>query len=63
MEGAEVERHVGPQFRRDPAGERVDLGFAVVLAGDQERRDLDPHPGLALQIKERIEHRLELAAA
>ena len=34
----------------------------VVLARDQQRRDLEPDVGLVLEVHERVEHRLQVRA-
>lgn len=48
MKGREMERHVGAEPAHDPFRERGDLRRTVVAAGDQQRRDLQPEAGLAL---------------
>ena len=63
MEGGEMQRHVGAQVLHHPAAERLDLGGRVVLAGDEQRRDLEPDVGFVLEIDERVEHGGELARA
>ena len=63
MEGGEMQRHVGPELARDPAALGLDLGVAVVLARDEQRRDLGPHVGLVHQIDERVEDRLQVRTA
>ena len=63
VEGGEVQRHVGAQVLGDPRGQLVELGVAVVAAGDQQGRDLEPQVGLVAQVLERLEHRLEVPAA
>src|SRR3546814_10374479 len=61
MEGREMHRDVRPEMLHDPAGHGVDLRLAVVLAGDDQVGDLQPHRGLASQIDQRVEHRLQPA--
>ena len=63
MERGEVQRHVGAEVLDDPARHRVELVVAVVLAGDEQRRDLDPHVGLVHEVLERVEHVAEVRAA
>ena len=53
----------GPRCSANQRRELVELAVGVVLAGDQQRRDLEPDRGLAAQIDERVEHGVEVAAA
>jgi hypothetical protein len=61
MKRREVQRHVGAELGGDPFRERVDFLLRVIVAGDQERRDLEPDVGLALQVHERLEDGPEMA--
>ena len=63
VEGREVQRHVRPQVLHEPVAERSDLRGRVVLARNQERGDLEPYIGLALEVDQRLQHRLEPACA
>ena len=64
MEGREVQRHVGTEAASTTQRVScVDLAVGVVAPGDQQRRDLDPHLGLADEVLERVQHRREVAAA
>ena len=63
MEGREVERDVRPELRDDPARQPVQLVVAVVPAGDQEGRQLDPDVRLVAEPAERLQDRLEPAGA
>src|SRR5208337_4540233 len=63
MKGREMERHVRTEILENPGAQPLDFGMRVVLAWDQERRDLEPDLGLVLQVGERIEHSAERAGA
>ena len=54
----EMERHVGAEPIHDPFRERGNLGRAVIVAGDQQRRDLEPDAGLPLDVLQRLKDRI-----
>ena len=58
-----MKRHVGPEHRDDPFREARDLILAVILAGDEQGRHLEPDVGLALQIDQRLLDRVEVTVA
>ncbi len=60
MKGGEVERHIAPQFTRDPLAHRAQLSIGVVLGRDQQRRNLGPAVGLVHQVLQRVEHGREV---
>ena len=60
MKGGEVQRHIAPQFTRDPLAHRAQLSIGVVLGRDQQRRDLGPAVGLVHQVLQRVEHGREV---
>ena len=62
MEGREMQRHVGPEALHHPGALRLEFGVGVVLAGNQQGRDLEPDLRLVLEVLERVEHRIELPA-
>ena len=53
-----MERHVGAEPIHDPFRERGNLGRAVIVAGDQQRRDLEPDAGLPLDVLQRLKDRI-----
>ena len=59
----EMERHVGAEPIHDPFRERADLGRAVIVAGDQQRRDLEPDAGHPLNVLQRLKDRIQLSGA
>ena len=59
VERGEVQRHLRPQVRREPVAQRRDLRGGVVLARDEQGRDLEPDLGLALEVDQRLQHRLQ----
>ena len=63
VERREVHRHVTPEMLDDPPRHLVELGVGVVLAGDEQVGDLDPHVGLVDEVLERVEHVVEVRAA
>src|SRR5467141_933909 len=63
VEGREVQRHVRAELAVHPARERVDLGGRIVLAGDEERRDLQPDLRVSPQVPQGVEDRIEVAEA
>src|SRR6516162_6954868 len=63
MKGREVQRHVGAETLHHPAALRLDFRGRVVLAGNEQRRDLEPNIGLVFEVFERLEHRVKLARA
>ncbi len=63
MKRGEMQRHVGPELLHDPAALGLDLVVGVVLAGNEERSDLEPHVRPVPEIHERVEHRREPRAA
>jgi len=63
MKGREVERHLGAEVLREPLRELVDLGVGIVLAGNEQRRHLEPRTRLLLQVGKRLQHGPELPAA
>ena len=58
-----MERHIGAEPVRDPFRERGDLRRAIIVAGDQQRRDLQPDTGFALDVFEGLENGFELDGA
>ena len=58
-----MQRNVGAELAHDPLAHCLDLGRRIVLAGDQQRRDLEPDVGLVLQVNERIQYRLQMRTA
>lgn len=54
MKRREMQRHIGAEPAHDPFGERSDLRWIVIAAGDQQRRDLQPDAGLALDVFEGV---------
>ena len=51
VERGEVQRHVGAELlARSSRDSALDLGVGVVVAGDQQRRDLEPDVGLVLEV-------------
>ena len=59
----EMERNVRPELLDHPLRQLVELGVRVVLAGNQQRRQLEPDRGLVLEVLEGLEHRRERARA
>ena len=49
----------GPRFSTQPVAQRRDLRGRVVLARDEQGRDLEPDVRLVLEVDQRVEHRLE----
>src|SRR5215469_7488725 len=62
MERREVQRHIRPELLRNPLRHLIDLAVRVVLAGYEQCRDLEPHPGFVLQVLECLEDGGELAS-
>src|SRR5690606_22512667 len=62
MEGGEMQRHIGAQLVENPAAHRRNLFIRIVLAGNQQCGDFEPHRCFMLQIAQRIEHRLQTRA-
>ncbi len=58
-----MQRNVGAQVVGDPAGHGVDLGVRIVLARYQQRGQFEPGIRLRLEILQRLEYGLEVAAA
>ena len=58
-----MQRHVRAEFAGYPARQRCDFINAVVFAGDQQRRDLQPASGVVVQVAQGVEHRLQAGAA
>ena len=56
VKGGEVQRHIDAEVLADPGALGGDLGVAVVLSGNEQRGDLDPHVGFVPQVDERVEH-------
>ena len=63
MERGEMPRHVGAEIFGNPFGRPMQLRLVVVLPGDEQRGDLEPHVGFVLEKLERLEHRRQLAEA
>src|SRR5215213_8617509 len=63
MEGRKVQWHVRPEPLGDPPGLGVDLRLRVIVAGDQQRGDLEPDIGLVAQETQGVEHRFEPCGA
>ena len=57
-----MHRHVGSELLHDPLTLRPDLRVRVVATRDEQRGDLEPDVGLALEIHEGVEHRLQVRA-
>ena len=47
---------------RPPIASLVQLGFRVVLAGNEQRRQLEPDRGFVLEVFQRLQHRCEETA-
>src|SRR5262245_61227234 len=60
MECGEMKRSVEPEVLGDPLSHRVELGVAVVVPGDDQVGDLEPHVGLVPQVLEGVQHRPEM---
>ncbi len=60
VERGEVDRHVGTEVLEHPLAQLLDLTIRIVLARDQERRQLEPDVGLLLQVDQRVQHGLEV---
>ena len=58
-----MQRHVGAEVLDQPAAEAVDLVARVVLSGNEQGRDLEPHLGLPGEPLEGVENRLEVGEA
>src|SRR5262249_51784395 len=63
MEGREVQRHIWPKPIHHPFAQLFDLLRAIVETWDEQRRNLEPHLRLALEIFERLKDRAESPAA
>jgi len=63
MKRGEMQGNVCSQFPHRPLRERVKLLFGIVLARNEQRRDLGPDIRFVDEIFERIEDRLERAGA
>ncbi len=59
MEGGEVPGDVRAEYVGEPAARGLELVGSVVLAGNEERRHLEPDVRLAPEVRERVEDRLE----
>ncbi len=63
MERGEVHRHVGPEILDHPAGHGVELLVGVVVAGDDQVRDLHPDVRLVDQVLQGVEDVAQVRAA
>src|SRR6187401_644097 len=63
MKCAEMERHIGPELLHDPLRHGFELVVGIVLAGNEKCGDLEPHTGFTLQIRQCVEHGLEITFA
>ena len=63
MKRREMDRRVRPQLFNDPARQTIELVRRIVFTGNQERRQLEPDLGVLLDIDQRVEHGLQVAAA
>src|SRR5208282_3529208 len=63
MKRGEMERDVRPELLDHPLRQLVELAVRVVLAGNQERRQLEPDRRFVLEVLEGLEHRRERARA
>ena len=63
VEGSEMQRHIRAEVLADPLALRAQLLIRVVLPRNEERRDLGPDLRLLDEVDQRIEHRLQAAAA
>ena len=63
MEGGEMQGNVRSQLAGNPLGQRVELLIGIVLAGNEQRRDLGPDIRFVNEIFERIENGRERAGA
>ena len=59
----EVQRDVDAEVVRDPRALGVDLGVGVVVPGNQQRGDLEPHVGLPPQVHQGVQHRPQMRRA
>src|SRR5215469_9357973 len=59
MKRGEMQWNVRTELAHDPLGLRFDFGVGIVLAGNQQRRDLGPYARFMAQVDKRIEHRLQ----
>ena len=62
MEGREVDRYIGAEFFDDPLRELFQLLLRIILAGNEQGRDLEPNIRVMLEIDERVEHRLKASS-
>ena len=53
----------GPELLHDPLRHRLQLGVGIILAGDQQGGELEPDLRFVLEILQRLQHRLQVAAA
>src|SRR5439155_12389738 len=60
MKGGEVQGHVGAEPLHHPAALRFDLLHRIVLAGNEQSRDVELNVSLMLEIFQSIEHRTNL---
>ena len=56
MEGAEMHGHICAQVLDHPGSHFVDLFLRIILARDNQIRDLEPHVGFVLQVLKRIQN-------
>ncbi len=63
VERGEVQRDVGAEVVGEPGALGVDLGIRVVVPGDQQRGDLEPHVGVPPQVHQGVQHRLQVCRA
>ena len=63
VEGGEMQGNVGLELARNPLRQGVKLFVGIVLARNEQRRDLGPDTRFVNEIFERIEHGLERAGA
>src|SRR5438093_4053095 len=60
MKRREMPRHIRPQIFSKPLGRAMQLGVAVILPRNEQRRDFKPDVRFVSKIFEGIEHRTEL---
>ena len=61
VECREMHRHIRPEFIMNPSTHLFDFAARIILSGDQQRGNLEPDLGFALEIDQRLQDGLELA--
>src|SRR5438132_13281458 len=56
----EMPRHIRPEIFRKPLARAMQLGLTVILARNEQRRDLKPYVRFASERSQCIEHHSEL---